>query len=68
MQRLAPNLPLMVARVGVELHLHTTFMHLLHDVASILDAWVLLATAQEEYVQLLVERLGAGQYARHLKI
>ena len=37
MQRLAPNLPLMVARVGVELHLHTTFMHLLHDVASILE-------------------------------
>jgi hypothetical protein len=65
-QRLAPYLPFVVTRIGVELYLHTTVEHLLHDVARIFNAWVLLTTTYEEYFQLLVERLRIAEHAWYL--
>ena len=35
MERLAPHLPLMVARIRVELHLYPTVAHLLDDIAGV---------------------------------
>ena len=63
---LTPDLPLVVAGVGVEAYLYTAVAHLLHDVAGVLNAWVLLATGHEEHVKLPIERLGVGENARHL--
>ena len=62
----APYLPLMIARVGVEFNLYATIAHLLDDVARIFYAGVLLTTADEEYIQLLVERLGIRQHTWYL--
>ena len=40
--------------------------HLLDDVARVVDAGILLATAHKEHVELLVECFGIGEHARHL--
>ena len=63
MQRLAPHLPLMIARIGIKLHLHPTVMHLLHNVTCVFNTWILLTTAQEEHIKLLIECVGVGQHA-----
>ena len=51
----------MVAWIGVEAHLYPTITHFLYDIAGIFDARILLATAQEEHVELLVKRLRIRQ-------
>ena len=55
----------MVAGVGVELYFYTTFAHLLHDGASVFNAGILFAAAQEKDVELAVEVFGVAQYAGH---
>ena len=59
----APDLPFVVAGVGVELYLNAGILHLLYDIAGVFYAGILLAAAQEEYVKLLVEVVGVGKYA-----
>lgn len=65
MQGLAPNLPFVVAWVGVETNLYTAVTHRLHNVTGVFDTWILLTTTQEEHIELLVKRLGIAQDARH---
>ena len=66
MQGLAPHLPFVVARIGVEAHLDTTVAHGLHDIVGVFDARVLFATAHEEHVELFIECFGISQHAWHL--
>ena len=61
MEGFAPDLPFVVAGVGVELDVHASVTHFLDYVAGVLYAGILLAAAQEEYVKLLVEVLGVGE-------
>ncbi len=68
MQGLAPNLPFVVAWVGVETNLYTAVTHRLHNVTGVFDTWILLTTTQEEHIELLVKRLGIAQDARHLRL
>ena len=66
MERLAPYLPFVVTRVGVEAHFYATITHLLDDVAGVFNTGILLATADEKYIQILVERLHVGEHSWHL--
>jgi len=59
----APDLPFVVAGVGVEFYFYAGVLHYLDNVAGVVDAGILLAAAQEEYVKLLVEVVGVGKYA-----
>ena len=65
MERLAPHLPLVVAWIGVEADIDTSVAHLLDDGAGVLDAGILLATTEEEYIELFVEVLHIAQHSRH---
>lgn len=63
MEGFAPDLPFVVAGVGVELYFYSGFLHFLDDVAGVFYAGILLAAAQEENVKLAVEVLGVGEDA-----
>ena len=62
----APDLPLVVAGIGIETNLNAAVTHLLDDVAGVVDTRVLFATAHEEHIELAVERLRVRQDAWHL--
>ena len=63
MEGFAPDLPFVVAGVGVEFYFYSGFLHFFDDVAGVVDAGILLAAAQEEYVKLFVEVVGVGEDA-----
>ena len=65
MERLAPHLPLVVAWIGVEADIDTSIAHFLDDGAGVLDARVLLATTEEEHIELFVEGLHIAQHPWH---
>ena len=62
-ERLAPYLPFVIARVGVESYVDTLVAHLFHNVAGLFDAWILLTASHEEYVEVLVECMRIRQNA-----
>ena len=63
MERFAPYLPFVVSGVGIEADLDASIAHLLDNGAGVLDAGVLLATTEEEDIELAVEVLRIAQHA-----
>ena len=56
----------MVAWIGVETNFYASVLHLFHDVASLTDAWILLAAADEEHIEVLIEATRIAQNAGYL--
>lgn len=55
MQRFSPNLPLVVAGIGVEFDLYACILHFGYDVTGMLDSGILFTASYKENIKITVE-------------